>query len=411
MIALERRRAIPISELLARVGLIWLIVSVIFVINKWQVISGMAVPTTDNAVFMVPLHILPGGALAQEIALVILPLLIMGAAMLLAGQLAWRLFDSELASYTVLTLALAIPVVGQFQPLRIDHHSWQMVAVFAALNGLTARSARCGGWVSGVALGLGLSVSLELLPVTLLCGLILTLRWLVQPVERAWLVHFLWAIALTSLVTFALTSEIGGLSGSCSTIVSATLLAGFGSAAAGASLLCLAPRMPRLPLLLALGMVGAAALTIGMTVAQQCVAEPLARPDAALHLVGNRPMFAAMPAWSFGPAMFAQMMVPPLIGLIAALRLHHRCCAWLRRFWLEYSLLLTGSLVISIFDARASGLACAIAAVPLAWQLRMWLRAAQKMRGPVARVPAFSAMALAVIPGLPLMVFASLSVS
>ena len=149
MTAVERRRATPIYELLARVGLIWLIVSAIFVINTWQAISGTALPGADDAILMAQLRYLPGGVLTAKIVLVLLPLLAMGAVMLLAGRLAWRLFDSELIFYTVLTLALAIPVAAQFQPLRIDHHGWQIVAVLAALNGLTARSARSGGWAAG----------------------------------------------------------------------------------------------------------------------------------------------------------------------------------------------------------------------------------------------------------------------
>lgn len=396
MIAAERRRATPISELLARVGVIWLIVSAIFVINTWQAISGTALPGADGTMLMAQLRYLPGGVLAAKIVLVLLPLLAMGSAMLLAGLLAWRLFDSELIFYTVLTLALAIPVAAQFQPLRIDHHGWQIVAVLAALNGLTARSARSGGWAAGAALGLGLTISLELLPIAILFGVILALRWLVQPAERSWLVHFLRAGALTILVAFPLTHDIGDLLGRCG-MASAAVLAGFGIAALGTSLLSLAPRMPRLPLLLALGVIGAAALGGSMAVTQQCDAES----------------FAALrsPVWSYRPEMIAQMIVPPLIGLIAALRLHIQSCAWLQRFWLEYGLLLCGALLVSIFDARASGLACALAAVPLAWQLRCWLRLAQKMRGPVARVPAFSAMALAVMPGLPLMAIAGLSAS
>ena len=396
MILSERRRPVFTAELLMRVGLIWLIVSAIFVISNLRAISGMTLPGAESAVLAVQPDYLPGGALAERIATVIVPLLTMGAAMLLAGRIAWRLFDSELIFYTALTLALAIPFTAQFQPLRFDHHGLQIVGVLAALNGLTARSARYGGWAAGAALGLVLGASLELLPIAILFGLILTLRWLAQPSERGWLVHFLWAVTLTSLIAFPLSHGTGDLSDR-SGMASGAFIAGSGIAALGASLLCLVPRIPRLPLLLALGLVGVAALGASMALVQQGGAEPFAE--------------ARSPIWSYRPDMIAQMTVPPLIGLIAALRLHLQSCAWLQRFWLEYSLLLCGALLMSIFDARASGLACALAAVPLAWQLRRWLRLAQKMRGPVARVPAFSAMALAVMPGLPLMAIASLSAS
>ncbi len=378
MILSERRRPVFTAELLVRVGVIWLIVSAIFVISNLPAISGTIQP----------------GALAERITTVIVPLLTMGAAMLLAGRIAWRLFDSELIFYTVLTLALAIPFTAQFQLLRFDLHGLQIVGVLAALNGLMARSARNGGWVAGTALGLVLSINPELIPLAILFCLILALRWLVQPSERGWLVHFLWAVSLTSLVAFPLSHDFGDLSGRSGSASMATVT-GFAIAAAGTSLLGLVPRMPRLPLLLALGLVGAAALGASLALVRQGGAQPLAA--------------AGSPIWSYRPDMIAQMMVPPFIGLIAALRLHLQSCGWLQRYWLDYALLLCAALLMSVFDARASGFACAVAAVPLAWQLRRWLRLAQKMRGPVARVPALSAMALAVMPGLPLLVIASLS--
>lgn len=380
MILSERRRPVFTAELLVRVGVIWLMVSAIFVISNLPAISGTIQP----------------GALAARIATVIVPLLTMGAAMLLAGRIAWRLFDSELIFYTAFTLALAIPFTAQFQLLRFDLHGLQIAGVLAALNGLMARSARYGGWVAGAALGLVLSASLEFLPIAILVGLILALRWLAQPSERGWLVHFLWTVTLTSLIVFPLSHGFGDLSGH-SGMASEAFVAGSGIAALGATLVCLVPRMPRLTLLLALGLAGLAALGASMALVQQGGGVAFAE--------------ARSPIWSYRPDMIAQMMVPPLIGLIAALRLHIQSCAWLQRFWFEYSLLLFGALLVSIFDARASGLACAIAAVPLAWQLRRWLRLAQKMRGTVARVPAFSAMALAVMPGLPLIAIASLSAS
>lgn len=380
MILSERRRPVFTVDLLVRVGVIWLIVSAIFVVSNLPAISGAIQP----------------GALAERFATVIVSLVTMGAAMLLAGRIAWRLFDSELIFYTAFTLALAIPFTAQFQLLRFDLHGLKIVGVLAALNGLMARSAGYGGWVAGAALGLVLSASLELLPLAILFCLILALRWLAQPSERGWLVHFLWAITLTSLIVFLLSHGVGDLSDHAG-MASEAFVAGSGIAALGASLVCLVPRMPRLPLLLALGLIGLAALGASMALVQQCGGVAFAE--------------ARSPVWSYRPDMIAQMTVPPLIGLIAALRLHIQSCAWLQRFWFEYSLVLFGALLVSIFDARASGLACAIAAVPLAWQLRSWLRLAQKTRGSVARVPALSAMALAVMPGLPLIAIASLSVS
>ncbi len=435
----ERRQPAFTAELFLRVGLIWLVVSAIFVISKWQVIGNTALAGADGAMplaqliqgpnlldlrqyqvvsgtsigvpwsrlidaplALVQLALQPllGIALAEKATLVIMPLLAMGSAMLLAARLARRLFDDQLIFYAILILAMAIPVTGQFQPLRIDHHDWQIVAVLAALNGLTARSARIGGGISGLALGLGVMVGPELLPIAILFGAILARRWLAQSAERSWLVWFLGALALTGLVASLLAWSVSDFSSYCGAF-SPAHIAGLGIAALGTSLLGLMPRVPRLTLLLAMGLIGAAALGGTAMLAPHCAAGPFA-------VFAQYRMVEWLPVWQFPSAAIVQMIVPPLIGLIAAVRLWDGSYAWLRNFWFEYAVLLTAALLISIFDVRAAALACVIASVPLGWQVRRWLRTAQMARRPVARIPAFTAMALAVMPSLPLIGITSL---
>ncbi len=373
----ERRRPAITAELLVRTGLVWLIVSAILLISNWHAINTMALHPPN---------------LAETSMMVVAPLAALGAAMLLAARLAWRMFDSELIFYAALILPLAAPATGQLQALQSANHGWQIVVVLAAINALSARSARIGGWVAGSVLGFGLMVSPDLLAITLLLSGVLGLRWLAQTESRGWLVHFLQALALTSLAGLVL--------GGCDAAPAAHVAA-LGSAALGTNLLALTPRMPRLPLLLALGVITAAALAAGLMLGPQCAASG---PSFARFSFNG-----ALPVWAYRPEMIVQMVVPPLIGLIAALRLCGQSHGWLARFWLEYTGILAGAVLISLFNAPASGIACALAAVPLAWQTRRWLRAAQAMRRPVQRIPAFAAMALAVVPALPLMALASLA--
>lgn len=435
----DRRQPAFTAETLLRVGLIWLVVSAIFVIGKWTAISSTAHVGSDGAMplaqlmrgtslfdfqqfkadsgqvtgmlwsrlidvppalLQLALQPLLGIALAEKITMVIMPLLAMGGAMLMSARLARRLFGDELIFYVLLILAMAIPVTGQFQPLRIDHHDWQIVAVLAALNGLTSRSARIGGAGSGFALGLGLVIGPEVFPIAVLFGVILALRWFAHSAERGWLIWFLWGLALTGLATALLAWSLADFSSYCGSF-SPGHIAGLGIAALGASVLGPMPRLPRLTLLLAMGLIGTVALSGTALLAPQCAAGPYA--GFARHN-----MFEWLPVWQFGSAGIAQMIVPPLISLISTVRLWGQSHAWLRNFWFEYAVLLTVALLISVFDARAAGLACAIASVPLGWQVRRWLRAAQMERRPSARIPSFTAMALAVMPSLPLIGITSL---
>ena len=78
-----------------------------------------------------------------------------------------------------------------------------------------------------------------------------------------------------------------------------------------------------------------------------------------------------------------------------------RSQGWLRRFWTDYAIIVLGAFAISLLVARAGAVACVLAAPPLAWQLRRWLRAIRSMRRPVRRIAAMATVAMALMPTLP----------
>ncbi|MCB2057884.1 MAG: AcrB/AcrD/AcrF family protein, partial [Novosphingobium sp.] len=57
----ERRRPAMTRDLVVRAGLIWLAVSVIFVITRWQGIAAMALPDADDTLRMVQVRDLLAG--------------------------------------------------------------------------------------------------------------------------------------------------------------------------------------------------------------------------------------------------------------------------------------------------------------------------------------------------------------
>lgn len=450
MIMTDRRRPAVTGELLVRVLLVWLVVAAISVVAKLHQIDALILPDADDTLRLVqvrdliagqgwfdmhqyridpphgelmhwsrladlPLYLIDlglrpllGPVMAERATLVIVPLLTMGAVMLLAARLAWRMFDAERATYTALLIALMAPVMAQVGPLRIDHHGWQIVAALAAANGLMARSARRGGWLIGLALALGLTVSLEMLPLAALFGAMLALRWLRDPSERWWLVHFLTALATIGAAALLATRGFADLANHCDTF-SPAYIAGVGMAAAASWLLATSRPLPRVPLALALGFVGLSAGATMLALAPQCSAGPFAALDPLVRWFWYDHVYEGMPVWHLSIAVQASMIVPPLLGLIAALRLWARSSQWLRRFWGDYALLLAGSIALSIAVARSSSFACALAAVPLGWQVREWYRAVQRMRRPMRRVAATAGIAAAVMPSLPLLALTALS--
>jgi len=334
------------------------------------------------------------GAQAETAALICVPLFTLFAAQFLAARLSVRLFGPDHAWAAAIVLGLMVPVITQMRPLRIDHHGWQIVAVLAALNALVARDQRRAGWLAGSALAAGLSISLELLPLTVLFAGVFAFRWLSNPVERLALVAMLQSLAAVSAALFLATRGLADLASHCDA-VSPPYLAVFALAAGLASALALV--RTRRPLFVAawLAAIGLACLGVFLAMAPECTSGPFARLDPVVRQFWYVNVAEGMPIWGHPLAKLAQMLVPPLAGLYAALRLWRTSG---QRVWLEYSLLLAGCIAISIAVARFSGVACAVASVPLAWQLRDWLIRSRKLRAPVHLAAALAAFVL-LMPG------------
>jgi hypothetical protein len=443
MIFVERRRAGFTAELLWPVGLIWLAVAVLFLITKWPAITAMQLHDADDTLRLIQLRDLvagqnwldltqhranpPGGlalhwsrlvdvplwliysafapllgpALAETMTVILVPLLTLYCAMLLAGRLAWRMLGGDAAGDTCLVMALMTAVIEQMQPLRIDHHGWQIVAVLAALNGLAARCEKTGGRLAGIAMALGLTISLELLPIAALIGAVLALRWLRDRKDKALCLHYIRTLAVTALLAFGVTRGLGDLAPHCDTL-SPAYIAALLTAASGLSLLGLAPPMPRPALALVMAAIAAGGVATLVLLAPQCSSGPFVALDPLVQQFWYANVREGMPVWRQDLSVALRLVVPPLFGLIAAIRLWQSSNGWLRRFWFEYTLILAGALLLGLVVSRSTGFAAAIGAVPLSWMLREWIRAGKAMRPGPKRIGLFAAAMLVVLPQIPL---------
>lgn len=339
------------------------------------------------------------GAHNAEIAtVVIVPMLTLLAALLLTGRIAARLAGPQAAFFAALLWLIAFPARNQIDPLRIDHHGWQIVAVLAALNGLVARSARVGGWIVGASLGLGMAISIELLPFTGFFAGIFALRWISAREHRAWLVHMLESLAITSLVAFAVTRG-PDITGYCDA-VSPGYLAGFVLAALLVRLAARLPHWKPVAELGVLGVCGAAAGALLLLLAPQCSTGPFAQLDPVVHELWLANVLEGMPVWRQDIEVLVQMMLPPVFALVCAAALWRHSAGAHRRAWLEIALLQAASIVIALAVARFSAVACAIAAIPIGCALRPMINRMERLRSPLARVGALFALVLVLVPGV-----------
>lgn len=446
----ERRRAAFTINFLVRLGLAWLAVSAMLVAINWSAIAALRFPDPDDTMRLIQVRDLlggqawfdlsqhrvdaPGGGVpmhwsrlvdiplalaillltpilgpenAETAALVIVPLITLGLSMMLAARIAWRLLGDEEAILTSLVLAISVPVLFQLGPLRIDHHGWQIVCALAAVNGLMARSPVLGGRIIGASLATWLAISLEGLPLAAIIFAVIAVRWLRHRDARVMMVGAIQSLALVSLALFLLTRGIDDLALYCDAI-SPVHLAMFLWGAVVLTLFAKFEPMPRGILLFGFAIAGGGALAGLLMAAPQCASGGgFSALDPIVAKYWHANVLEGMPIWRQSLSTALQYAVTPLIALVAAIALAARSRDWLRQFWFDYAVILAGAFVVSIFVSRAGAVACVLAAPPLAWQLRQWLRAIRTMEQPAPRMVAMVGVVCALLPAFPAILLAN----
>ena len=305
---------------------------------------------------------------AEQLAMATLPLLVLLATMLVLGRLAWRLFDRQTAIYTCAVLILMPMVAAQFQPMRIDHHGWQILTIAVAAWAISWRKAAQGGAMAGFAMACGLMISLETIFLSAAFGLVLALRWLTDRNERWWLVSYMQSLAMSLFVLFALTRGLPDLAPHCD-VISPPHLGFFLIVAVGASALAVAPAMPRLPLVFALGSCGSLGLGFIAWSEPQCLAPPFSNLDPLVRDYWYLNVMEGRPIWFAKAANLVSAVAQSSIALCVSLFLAARSHGWLRRFWFEYALILAIAFAGGVMTARSMAFAGILSALPFGWLL------------------------------------------
>lgn len=387
-----------------------------FDVHQYRVAAPAGVPMHWSRLVDIPLATLIlllrpllGQPLAETVTCIVIPLVTLLCAVLLIGRLAAKFFNAEIAGIAALTTGLAAPAMFQFQPMRIDHHAWQMVLALAALNGMAARDARKGGLVIGLSLAASLAISLENLPLAAVFITICGVRFLRDPGERGWLLWSMNALAGGAIAFFLATRGFSDLGQHCDAI-SPVHLAIFAWGALGCTaLVAMKPRPIVITLALG-GAIGAGAILILLSQAPQCTKGAFAALDPVVRKYWYNQVLEGMPVWHMPPAAAVTMVALPLFGLIAALRLWRRATVPAERlWWIDCSLLLAGATVIGVLVARASATACLLAVAPAAWQLCDRLTVARTATGkPLRQALNYLGVALLLLPSMPVFAIAAL---
>lgn len=439
----ERRRHGFEKAMIARITLIWAIVSALLLATQFRNIAAVIYPDGDDILRLLqvrdwlngqtwfdvtqyrvdppegtPMHwtrlvdvplaaiivlLTPviGNSGAEIAASVIVPLATLWLVLMLIGRISFKIFDEEATGLACLVAAMSTSLLNQLRPMRIDHHGWQVVCALVAVNALMARNARQGGWIAGFAMAAWLAISLEAIPMVAAIMAVGLWRWMRCWHERTWLVSMLQSIFVSSLVIYLATKGLPMGASVCDAMAPAPLAA-MGILAIGATGLDRATHRPFSFALMAFGALGVAAVAVEFTLAPQCTGGTFAELDPLTRSLWLGNIAEGRPIWEGSISLALLKVIPPLIALVTMWNLIRRHNDWLGRWHQEYAFLLIVALVVGCLVARTSVYSAALAAVPLGWQLKVWLRSIRTLKEPGKQAAAAAGIITALAPAVPI---------
>ncbi len=439
-------------------ALFWLCASAIFVFQNWARIRGFGLGDTDDNMRMMQVRALLegqgwfdlsqhrmagsnihwsrlvdlpiaglkliftplfGGKIAETIAVTVAPLLPMLVAMLAVALTTRRLVSRYAYLLAIVFLACSGSVVGMWQPLRIDHHGWQLAFLAWTVAGLTDPRPLRAGIIMGLFTALSLIIGLEMLLYLAAVGAIVVLIWIRDGDPKR---LFAYGVTLAGGCAFGylvFASEANRLP-MCDALSPVWLSA---MVAAGAVAMLLARASPnRWEQRLALAAVGGAAIAAAFAFTWPHCLGRLEQSSPELERLWLSKVREAMPIWRHGWDTAIMTVTLPFAGLVGGLAMLHVThreakqeahvatafgpelpppatedarAQFIR--WLAITLLAllgTGLLAWQTRAGPASQLLAATGAAAFAWIILSWVMGFRHM---VARLASLTAIALVTI--------------
>lgn len=288
---------------------------------------------------------------AENAALIAIPLLTLGAAMLLVQRISYRLIGTPATLLAVIATPLSLGAMKQMRILRIDHHGWQIVLALAAMLAVLDSRPRRSGLAAGAAMGLWCNISIEALPFIAALGAWFALDWLRDASARERLNNYLGALAAVSAALFGLTHAPSIWLGHPHDVLNIAHLAGFTVASAMARLVL--GNFADLKLrLAALAMVGLAAVAAMFGVDPHFLQGPFSSLDSLVAREWYQGVDEGLPVWRLAPWDAAAGFAQPLVGLLGAAIAIARTGGAQRERWIAFAYLLGAVSLSAVFVIR-----------------------------------------------------------
>lgn len=378
-----------------------------FDLRQYRILGLQDVPMHWSRLVDIPLagvilaaRLFTSPANAEHVAQVVVPLLTLSCVIGLIYRATYRLSADRLAAaLSPLLGCMAFTVFVQLNPGRIDHHGWQIVCALVALNGMLGSQVKACAWTMGAALATWLAISIEGLPLAAAFLAVLGLRWLRDPAERDWLVHASASLAITSAALWLATHRLdaAAMTPWCDAITPIHL-AMFAWTAIGVAALSRVPTLDWLGYGLALGAISAVAGAILIAGQPQCIGGAFSQIDPYVTLFWLDSVKESQPIWEKSWTTGLIAAGPAVLGLLALAVPTWRAKGSEATVLHCYFLLLIGATALGFALLRACGVACALAAPPVAWQVRLLLGHLSFRRNLASSVAISAGVGVALLP-------------
>lgn len=422
-----------------RVALAWAVVAVLLLLVSWQRLAEWRFPDPDDTLRIVQVRDLllgqpwfdlhqyrinPGGSavmhwsrivdiplvaliallspilgqsLAEQVTVILVPLLTLAAIMAVIGGTAYRLFGKEIAGFACLACGLSPIMLVQLQPLRIDHHGWQTFMVIAATAALLHRRQWVGSALAGLAMAVGLLISIEILPLAAAFAGVMLLRWLRDTEQRWGLAAYLGSLAAGLLVVFALTRGFGNLTQYCDAISPAHLLF-FAIVSLSALGIASWRGLPPLAVVGLLGSGGGLALAAFLWQAPQCLSGPFGTLDPLVRQYWYVNVFEGRPFWIQPLDRSVPIVLQAFVAFGALAFIWRESAGAARAWWFDYMLLFGAALLGGLLVWRSMAFVGVLSAIPNGWLIHRLISWYRSGKTPFARIGVVVGSICALVP-------------
>lgn len=336
---------------------------------------------------------------AERFVLALYPMVLLGLLFLVVKLWLSAFASRPLTHVGLIVLATSVTMLVQFAPMRIDHHSWQIILAVVVMGFALRIPSAASGALAGLFMANYLGISIEGAAFMVVFGIIFALEWIVDRRSGPRFLAYCGTLAVGSVLIVALTRGPWALGESYCDALSRPYLAALAALAVTSMVAWRivgdARPVQRIAIIAIGGGAGLAAFGFADA---SCFAGPFEALDPQVRILWYQNIKEGLPIWRQLPERQLHLLAPFVLALTGMV------WAWWRaqnedetRRWRTSLLALIGATAIAVMVFRTMSVAQIYAIPGIAWLIVTLGAKARGLDSPLPRIVATLAV-LALAP-------------